>query len=58
MKKIIKKIFKKIIRNRFIGRFKNLIGVTIVLNMKVKVIEIKGYQLKNILIKLDHISKT
>ena len=29
--------------------------VTIILNMKVKIIVIKHYQLKNILIKLDHI---
>ena len=32
-----------------------IFGIIIILNMKVKVIEIKGYQLKNILIKLDHI---
>ena len=30
-------------------------GVTIILNMRVMMIEIKHYQLKNILIKLDHI---
>ena len=30
-------------------------GVTIILNIKIMVIEIKHYQLKNILIKLDHI---
>ena len=32
-------------------------GVTVILNTKVTVIEIKHYQLKNILIKLDHILK-
>ena len=32
-----------------------MFGVTVILNMKVTVIEIKHYQLKNILIKLDHI---
>ena len=31
-----------------------IFGVTIILNIKVMVIEIKQYQLKNILIKLDH----
>ena len=31
-----------------------IFGVTIILNMKVMVIEMKPYQLKNILIKLDH----
>ena len=31
------------------------VGVTIILNMKVIVMEIKHYQLKNILIKLDYI---
>ena len=31
-----------------------IFGVTITLNIKVMVIEIKQYQLKNILIKLDH----
>ena len=30
------------------------IGVTIILNMKLMVTEIKHYHLKNILIKLDH----
>ena len=30
-------------------------GVTIILNIKVMVIEIKRYQLKNIVIKVDHI---
>ena len=30
-------------------------GVTIIMNMKVTTIEMKNYQLKNILIKLDHI---
>ena len=29
--------------------------VIIILNMKVTVIEIKHYQLKNVLIKLDHV---
>ena len=32
-----------------------MIGVTIISNTKVKMIEIKHYQLKNNLIKLDHI---
>ena len=32
--------------------------VTIILNVKVTVIGVKYYQLKNILIKLDHIYKT
>ena len=31
-----------------------MFGVPIILNMKVTVIKIKQYQLKNILIKLDH----
>ena len=32
--------------------------IIILLNMKVMVIKTKGYQLKNILIKLDHILET
>ena len=32
-----------------------MFGVAIILNMKVTVIEIKHYQLNNILIKLDYI---
>ena len=32
----------------------NIFGVTIILNKKVMVIEIKHYQLKDILIKLGH----
>ena len=32
-----------------------MFGVAIILNMKVMVIEIKHYQLNNILIKLDYI---
>ena len=32
-----------------------IFGVTNILNMNVTVIEIKHYQLQNILIKLDHI---
>ena len=32
-----------------------IFGVTIILNMKVMVMEIKHYQLKNILTKLDYI---
>ena len=32
-----------------------IFGVTIILNTKVKVAEIKHDQLKNVLIKLDHI---
>ena len=35
-----------------------MFGVTIILNKKVTVIEIKHYQLKIILIKSDHIQKT
>ena len=31
-----------------------MFGETIIFNMKVVVTEIKGYQLKSILIKLDH----
>ena len=31
-----------------------MFGETIIFNMKVAVTEIKGYQLKSILIKLDH----
>ena len=37
---------------------KVIFGVTIILNLKVMVIEIKLYQLKNILIKLGHVQKT
>ena len=37
---------------------KGVTGVTIILNMKVMLIEIKNDHLKNILIKLDHIQKT
>ena len=33
---------------------RDFFGVTMTLNMKVTVLEIKHYQLKNILIKLDH----
>ena len=32
-----------------------LFGVTIILNMKVEVTEIKHYELKNILIEIEHI---
>ena len=32
-----------------------MFGTTIIFNTKVTVIEIKHYQLKNVLIKLDHI---
>ena len=64
----IKDIFRfkknnKIIKDRILRDIRNLFEheeeenyyqpVTIILNMKVKVIEIKQYQLKNILIKLD-----
>ena len=35
-------------------RVSNFFGVTVILNTKVMVIEIKHYQLKNILIKSDH----
>ena len=34
-----------------------MFGVTIILNIKLTVIEIKQYQFKNILIKLVHIKK-
>ena len=40
------------------ARVSNFFGVTIILNTKVKVIEIKHYRLNNILIKLDYIQKT
>ena len=36
-------------------RVRVIFGVTIIMNMKVTTIEMKNYQLKNILIKLDHI---
>ena len=43
---------KKIIINQ-LGEV--LFGVTIILNMKVEVREIKHYELKNILIEIEHI---
>ena len=42
----------KIIINKY---WKIIFRLTIILNMKVMEIEIKHYQLKDILIKLDHI---
>ena len=57
----------EVIKNKVIKDIRNLFeheekdyyepnsGVTIILNMKIMVIEVKLYQLENILIKLDHI---
>ena len=52
--KVIKYRILRDIKNLFEHEEENYIATTI-LNMKVTVIEIKHYQLKNILIKLDHI---
>ena len=52
--KVIKYRILRDIKNLFEHEEENYIATTI-LNMKVTVIETKHYQLKNILIKLDHI---
>ena len=55
-KKTKEKVFSMKKKNTIISQKQQVIfGVTIMLNMKVTMIEIEHYQLKNFLIKLHHI---
>ena len=54
----INSMIKESISKFFFWSKKVIFGVTIILNMKVTVIEIKHYQLKNILIELEPTQKT